>query len=180
MELGVLSGCICLGFLGLGLVKGILIRGQVTHDFPVEASLDNRGLAISVFRVYCFSGSDILLRQWRVNRCVALTFLRVVNNLPMKITFRSIRNVRTCVLNTRAKFGPGFIDSFFFFFDLSGAHPLLLRNYLWPCMARARSISAPTGHGWCRVVVQLLRDRMSPRCNASASLRAVRAPRRVL
>ena len=24
--------------------KGILIRGQVTHDFPVEASLDNRGL----------------------------------------------------------------------------------------------------------------------------------------
>ena len=95
--------------------KGILIRGQVTHDFPVEASLDNRGLAISVFRVYCFSGSDILLRQWRVNRCVALTFLRVVNNLPVKIKFRSIRNVCTCVLNTRAKFGPGFIDSFFFF-----------------------------------------------------------------
>ena len=30
------------------------------------------------------------------------------------------------------------------------------------------------------VVVQLLRDRMSPRCNASASLRAVRAPWRVL
>ena len=156
--------------------------GRTLPLCPVEASFGHRGLGNPCGEWGLRPELALPRLSWPTmasehGNC--LTFHRVVNNLPVKFTFRSIRNVRTCVLNTRTKFRPGFIDSFFFL-DLSGAHPLLLRNYLWPCMARARSISAPTGHGWCRVVVQLLRDRMSPRCNASASLRAVRAPRRVL